>query len=309
MKYAKTPNYALIERVGKMYYILQMNQQSIADKLGISRTSVVRLLSEGRDLGIIQIYIKGQNDDLRNRELESDLLKKYKMKDIVVARNIGPNSYYNMAAKYIEGILPKSGNICLSGGITTHTIANYLYPAETNTDLNIVQLTGLFSEKIPNLSVVQRWSEKLNANPMYLSAPGIVNTPQKRDMFLNDFNIINTYKAMCNADIAIVGIGTPSTILKNINTLDFPQEMFKDLETSSVGDVMFHFYNEMGAFCAEEISNHVVGATIVDFLRIQTRIAVAFGDEKVKAIAGGMKGGVVNIMITDENTAKKILQI
>lgn len=309
MRGTKSPNYSLIEKIGKMYYILQMNQQNIADKLGISRTSVIRLLAEGRELGIIQVYIRSSFDDLRNGELESGLTRKYKLKDVVVARNTEPNAVCNVGAKYIEDIIPHSGDIAVAGGSTVNVMANYFRTSEDHDALNIAQLTGIYGENVPGLSVVQRWAEKLNANPMYLPVPGIVSSPEKRDLFLNDFNMINTYKSICNAEIAVVGIGAVSSLPKTVNNMEFQQEMFLGLEKKAVGDVMFHFFDENGNFCAEEISSRVVGATVVDFLRIPTRIAVAYGQEKVKAIAGAMRGGIVNIMITDEETAEMVLKI
>lgn len=309
MRGGKSPNYSLIEKIGKMYYILQMNQQTIADKLGMSRTSVVRLLSEGRELGIIQIYIRSPYDDLRNNELERILAQQYKMKDVVVARNTEPNAVYNVGAKYIEDLLPNSGDIALSGGSTVNIMANYFRPSQVHENLNIAQLTGVFSENVPSLSVVQRWAEKLNANPMYLAVPGVVSSPKKRDLYLNDFNVVNTYKAIRNAELAVVGIGIPSIVSNTVNSMEFQQELFNGLEDKAVGDVMFHFYNEKGDFCAEEISSRVVGATVVDFLRISTRIGAAFGAEKVRAIAGAMRGGIVNIMITDETTAELIVKL
>lgn len=309
MKHIKPPNYSLIERIGRMYYILGMNQQTIADKMNISRTSVVRLLSEGRELGIIKIYVRSQFDDLRNAELENQLAERFRMKDIVITRNIDPMSIYAVAAQYVEGILPKYGNIALSGGFTVNHIANYFHTTEAHDSLNIAQLTGVFGDRIPSLSVAQKWAERLNANPMYLSAPGIVCTPEKRDMFLNDFNNINTYKAICNAGLAVVGIGIPKMVVENISQMGFSDELLKNLDKTCAGDVMFHFYNEKGDFCADEISKRVVGATILDFLRIPTRIAVAFGKEKAVGIASAMKGGIVNVMITDEETATQILSI
>ncbi|KMZ52917.1 putative transcriptional regulator [Dorea sp. D27] len=309
MRPVKLRSHALIEQVGRMYYILQMNQQEIAEKLGISRTTVVRLLTEGRELGIIQIYIHGQDDGVRQEELEAKLMKRYGMRDIIVARNVEPNSTYNVAARYIQGIMPRKGTIAISGGKTMNAVANYFHPIEGENELNITQLTGMFGENIPSVTVAQNWAEKLNANAVYLAAPGIVSSPEKRDLFLNDANIINTYKEICNAEYAITGIGITDSVKENLKNLEFPPNLFEELDQRCVGDIMFHFYDNNGRFNAEKISSCVVGATTADYLRIQVRIAVAFGEEKVKAIHAAMKGKIINIMITDEDTARCILRL
>jgi len=305
----KVHNYALIEQVGRMYYILQMSQQMIADKLKISRTTVVRLLAEGRELGIIQIHICGQDYGLRHAKLEAELMKRYKIRDIVVARNIDLNAFYNVAAKYIQGIMPEKGTVALSGGNTVYTSANYFYPVDKEKELYIVQLTGIFSEAIPSMSVAQRWSEKLNAHAVYLSAPGIVSKAEQRELFMGEFHIMKAYEHITQADIAITGIGTPEDVLMHLPD-DYPKELFTGLlSPKSVGDIMFHFYDENGNFNAPEVSKKVVGATIEDYLHIPNRIAMAFGSHKVKAIHAAMKGKLINIMITDEDTARRIIEL
>lgn len=308
MKQTKTHNFALIEQVGRMYYILRMNQQMIADKLGLSRTTVVRLLAEGRELGIIQISICGQDRSLRNIEMETELMNIYNLRDIVVVRDVELNAVYNVAAKYVQGIIPENGTIAISGGNTVYEMANYFYPVNKAKELKIVQLTGVFGEAIPSVAVVQRWSEKLNAQAVYLSAPGVVATVRQRELFMEEFNIKKAYEHMKQAEIAITSIGTTADVLQNVSD-DYPKDLFRKLEEKSVGDIMFHFFDKDGRFNAPEVSEKVVGATIDDYMGIPNRIVVAFGDRKVKAIHAAMKGRLANIIITDQETAEQLLKI
>lgn len=41
-------------------------------------------------------------------------------------------------------------------------------------------------------------------------------------------------------------------------------------------------------------------------MKIPNRVAIAFGSEKTAAIHAAMNGGIVNIMITDEETAREL---
>ena len=223
----------------------------------------------------------------------------------MIARNSGPDAIYNVAAKYIQGIVPEKGILAISGGKTMYTAADYFYPVDRVKELNIVQLTGVFGDGIPGMSVAQRWSEKLNSNVTYLSAPGIVSTPKQRQLFMNEFHITKAYETILEAEMAISGIGTPKVVLENISA-DYPKERFERLEHDCVGDIMFHFYNAKGEFNAPGISECVIGATIEDYMKIPNRIAIAFGREKTAAIHAAMAGGIVNIMITDEETARQL---
>ncbi|MEY8411400.1 sugar-binding domain-containing protein [Lachnospiraceae bacterium 62-26] len=63
------------------------------------------------------------------------------------------------------------------------------------------------------MSVAQRWSEKFNSNVTYLSAPGIVGTPEQWRLFMNEFRITKAYEAIQEAEMTISGIGTPKGVL------------------------------------------------------------------------------------------------
>ena len=122
---------------------------------------------------------------------------------------------------------------------------------------------------------------------------------------MNEFHITKAYETILEAEMAISGIGTPKVVLENISA-DYPKERFERLEHDCVGDIMFHFYTAKGEFNAPGISECVIGATIEDYMKIPNRIAIAFGREKTAAIHAAMAGGIVNIMITDEETARQL---
>ncbi|HEX9934104.1 MAG TPA: sugar-binding domain-containing protein, partial [bacterium] len=69
-------------QVARLYYVYDLNQQQIADKLGISRPGVSRLLQEARDRGIVRINIidiEGTGADL-----EKSLEEKFGLKKAIV---------------------------------------------------------------------------------------------------------------------------------------------------------------------------------------------------------------------------------
>ena len=48
----------LLSRIAWMYYNDEMTQKEIADRLGLSRIKVLRLLKQAREEGIVEIKIK-----------------------------------------------------------------------------------------------------------------------------------------------------------------------------------------------------------------------------------------------------------
>ena len=56
---AKDENY--LANIALLYYQEGLNQGQIADRLGLSRATIVNYLKEGRDRGIVDIRVNGES--------------------------------------------------------------------------------------------------------------------------------------------------------------------------------------------------------------------------------------------------------
>jgi DNA-binding transcriptional regulator LsrR (DeoR family) len=74
-----------------------------------------------------------------------------------------------------------------------------------------------------------------------------------------------------------------------------------------VGDVNLIFINEDGEHVINKIDGRIIRISIDKIRKIKNRIGVGFGDRKVKVIIGALRGKFINILLTDEKTAKKII--
>jgi deoxyribonucleoside regulator len=64
--------------VSELYYKDGRTQQDIAERLGISRATVINYLKQSRDQGLVEIKIKGSA--YQGSELELELRRKYALK-------------------------------------------------------------------------------------------------------------------------------------------------------------------------------------------------------------------------------------
>ena len=69
-------NTALLVEVARLYYDHDFSQQQIAEKVGISRPVVSRLLTQAREQGIVRIEIFDPTQE--GIELETALQEKYR---------------------------------------------------------------------------------------------------------------------------------------------------------------------------------------------------------------------------------------
>ncbi|MFM1653556.1 sugar-binding transcriptional regulator [Brevibacillus sp. B_LB10_24] len=300
-----------LERIAKMYYILGLTQKEIAEQLDIGRSSVARFLHEAREEGIVQFHIQSKTDHARKSDLEAKLVMQYKLKDAVVVKRHQGYSFETTIVNYLNSILPLQGSVGLSWGRTMYFVGQFMHLCEPRPQLKLVQLCGSAGTKeneIPASALIQTWAYAIDAKPFFLPAPTIVESKEIRDILLKDENIKNSYQEIRNVDLAIVGIGNtePDTAILSANFINgLTSEKLKE---KSVGDVNLHFFDENGDFTMPEISGRVIGASPLDFMRIPTRVGMAYGVNKKDAILGALKGRIVNILLTDEETAQLLVE-
>ncbi|WP_157213451.1 sugar-binding transcriptional regulator [Paenibacillus senegalensis] len=296
-----------------MYYILGYNQQEIAEQLDVGRSSVARFLNEAREQGVVQFFVSSDFESWRNHSLETKLVNQTHLKECVIFKtNPSGSTFEMMAAKYLNTVLPSTGAIGLGWGRTLHAVGTQMHSCDARPDLSVVQLSGGWGAKeelVPATSNIQLWSTALHARPLYLPAPAIVATVESKKSILGDPSVKEVLDRMSQLKAAVIGIGHtgPDATINYTNLAPDLNRSF--LESRSVGDVIFHFYDENGTFSFPELSDRVIGATAEDFLNIDLRIGIAKGGEKKKAILGAIRGELVHVLITTEDTAQQLLDL
>jgi deoxyribonucleoside regulator len=208
----------------------------------------------------------------------------------------------------IYSILPFQGSVGLSWGRTMYSVGQFMHLCEPRPQLKLVQLCGSAGTKeneIPASALIQTWAYAIDAKPFFLPAPTIVESKEIRDILLKDETIKNSYQEIRNVDLAIVGIGNTEQDTAILSTNFINGLTSEKLKEKSVGDVNLHFFDENGDFTMPEISERVIA---LDFMRIPTRVGMAYGVNKKDAILGALKGRIVNILLTDEETAQLLVE-
>ena len=81
---------------------------------------------------------------------------------------------------------------------------------------------------------------------------------------------------------------------------------YSEKHSEIIGDVATHFFNEKGEFV--NLYQNTLCASAENIRNAKQTIAVASGDNKALAIAGALRTKLIDTLITDEYTAKKVLE-
>lgn len=296
---------SLIVKTAWYYYIENMTQQKISEKLGISRMRVIKLLDKARQNGTIQFKIPQSHS--QQLLIEQELTKKWNLKDAFVVPTPPPEANLNetiarAAAMYIGDRLTENMFINMGYGDTPSRVLNHL-ATMTEFPISVVSLTGGVSYYLPNTQ-----SNIFNAKLYLYPAPLLVSSREMCTAMRKEPTIQAITRMVRLSTMSVVGIGgmnDDATILANgiLNRDDFLLLSMK----GAVGDVLTHFIDKDGSPIHSDIEDRLLSTKLEQFHELNNVIGVAGGPGKVEAINASLKGGYLDVLITDEDTAMALV--
>ena len=117
-------------------------------------------------------------------------------------------------------------------------------------------------------------------------------------------------KQACSADQAVVGVGTPTTDATIVQLGYLTEADARALrEQGVVGDILGQFFDASGRVVPLPIHDRRIGIELSDLAQIPKVVGVAGGLHKVEAILGALRGRFLDVLVTNELTALRLLEL
>jgi deoxyribonucleoside regulator len=313
--YKEADRRQLLVQVAKMYYHDDLSQNDIAAKINVSRSNVSKMLQACKTMGIVEFHI----NEITSRCLEvgNELQAQFKMKLVQVVPFFADqeelkNNIGKVAARYLQTQIHTGMTIGISGGSTLRRVVDYFHPPAP-LQIDVVQLMGGVGARDPSIDGVQlayTLAAKLSGRCTVIPAPLVVQNREAKTILLQEPEISGAIASAARADIAVIGIGSSypeSNALIRAGYLT-KSETIIIREKGAVGNMLGRLLNENGDICRLDMNERVIGLAIEDLKKIPVRVGVAGGIEKSEAILGTLRQGYINVLITDESAALRILQ-
>ncbi|MBQ7822071.1 MAG: hypothetical protein IJ391_07300 [Clostridia bacterium] len=290
-----------------LYYEKKYTQQEIAKIMDLSRQTVSKLLNDAVRENIVEIKIHDPENYCT--ELSEKMCDVFGLKDALVCGVSNTNASLRQlmtvktAAKYILPIIEKGGkNIALSWGRTIRALIDEL-PKNVGTDNIVFPLFGATDQVEANYlsnELARGFADKIGAKVSYAWFPYRPDSADDCELFKRTSYYKTINKLWNNIDTAIVGIG-------NIAVLESFENIFgyNKKRASAIGDISTHFFTADGKIMS--LYENTLCATEQNLRNAGQTIAVACGDDKVQAIVGALRTGIIDTIITDEYTARLVL--
>jgi len=305
----------LIVKVAKLHYLNKISQEKIGEKLKISRYQVSRILLKASELGIVNISIVEPITTLAR--LEDKLERHFNLKRaIVITNNDSSNEDLksklgSAAAKFLLDTIKDGDVIGVSWGNTINETVCHL-PSEINRDVEIVQIAGGFHRVPLNISchdVARRLALRFNKEPHLLYSPAILKSKEVCKLLIEEYEIKEVFDLFDKVTLALIGIGAISDVLKLY--LEFGlisrQDEINIRENQAVGNVL-QLIDSSGNSERFDLNKRSVMMPPEKLLKVPYVIGLGGGLSKFEAVSGALKGKLINILITDDTVAKKLLE-
>ncbi|HEY8200420.1 MAG TPA: sugar-binding transcriptional regulator [Actinomycetota bacterium] len=305
----------LLVQVSRMYYEQGLTQREIARATRLSRPTISRALDRAKRAGVVQIRILDPVGDLD--ALARTLAARFKLRDVVLA-DVDPDGQESprtrvgrKVGEYLQGLLRDGLTLGVTWGKTLQEMALTLKPAHL-ADLTVVQMMGglaVLEDSMETTRLAQELARILGGRAVQLLAPAFVAEPRARRNILATPAVRQATEFLRRLDAAVVGIGavSPHVSLVERGYLT-AAEMVRYRRLGARGEMLLQFFDASGV-PLEALNQRVVGMSLGQLRRVPVVVAGVSGPpEKSEAVLAALRGHLVNVLITDVQTARLVLQ-
>lgn len=306
------PEEQLATRAAWLYFVGGSTQAEIGKKLGLNRIRVNRLLAVARDHGIVQFNITGRLAACIS--LEEKLKDKFKLTHaIIVPSSMDeaqlPQIIGNAAGQYLGSKLKENMSVGMGWGKTLRYSLSSV-PRKNHKSLSVVSLMGGLTQAslVNPHETALHLADIISAKCYYIAAPALTDSEETRDVFLNQSMVRDVFERGGKVSLALLSVGE----LKGSNTMSQVGLISKAEATSlrksgAVGDICGHWIDRNGEVIDHPINRRVIALPPEKLKNIPCVILASGGKNKIPVLCGALRAGFVDVLVTDENSARQIL--
>ena len=307
----------LINAVLTLYYVQELTQAEVAQRLNLSTTKVNRLLQQARRQGMVEVIIHTPFQHLFDQEARLKAI--FDLSDAVVIPQIGENSTAlthtlgRAGANCLLGHLRDGDVIGIGGGMAVHAVVQAVNPARLY-DVEVVPVLGAVQGRVTTdvNYLAAQLAERLGGRAYQLHAPAFVDTREQRGMLLSMGPVREILDIARRTTVALMGVGAVDYEASRF--VQFTALSAEDMKRIAddyrgVGEIGAHVYDMRGRLCAEEYANRVIGLTLDELKQIPFCIGVAATRIKATPLYGALRGGYLDALVTDEAAAQGVLEL
>lgn len=295
-----------------LYYADQLTQNEIAQRLGVSRATIVNHLAEAREKGIVQVQV---NPEAAGRtQAARGLALKYGLKGVFVIPVAEESNLVDRlgdaGARVLADLLKDGDTIGVAWGRTVLAAAGKITLPKPLANLTVVQVSGSstgerdFSAELCTSLLAQR----IQARCVNLLAPAVLTTRELKAALLAEPILQRQMDLVHSTDHIIFGVGEigPKATVR-VAGICTEAEIDDYIARGAEAAIIGRFIDRQGKPIGGDHDARMVGISLEDIKKVGNRICLGGGRAKLVAIDATLSAGYATHFVTDIATAEALL--
>ncbi|MFD2053526.1 sugar-binding transcriptional regulator [Mesorhizobium calcicola] len=300
-------------RAAWMYFVEQMTQNEIADVLGVGRVTIVRMLADARSRNEVKISIESELSEIVR--LERALEKTFGLQQALVAPLSTPDAdpIPAISAKtgsFLSDTMKSGMRVGVGWGRTLFSSLPFI-SAKSLTDFKVISLLGGVGvvRRYNPAEFAWRFAQIFQGDGYLIPTPAVVDSVETKIALVERCGLQEVFEMANVLDavlLSVGGIASATTFSRGGFLKEADREAL--LARGAVGDLLFHFFDRNGDLVDHPVNSHVMSVDVDRLRKAPIRILTSGGAEKTEALLGAMNLIAPTILITDEESARRMLE-
>lgn len=296
--------------VAQKYYIEDQKQSDIARDLGVSRPLISRMLSEARELGIVEITIHEPG------AREARLLERLKLSSsirggILVEEGVNDDATNRLLSQGAVELLRQLGvrRLGVGWGYLIGQLVSWLEenPQPNSTITDICPLVGNASIPARNYQSnenVRLMAQQMGATPHFLYLPALPDNLEEKQVLCSTEVYRQIYQQWKRLDTALVNIGNYPSSPDFASLVRYGSLL---QHQRACGRMLIYYFNEDG-FVIQSEQDFAIQIPIDILKRCPNIIGVCSANTSAKALCGAIKSGFFTHIVARSELIKALLK-
>ncbi len=306
-----------LHQVAALYYLQDETMEAIGARLGVSRSTVSRMLRQARDTGLVRISLAPA--DALSSPLAAQLSHLFGVDVHVVpvrdsaTPTVRLDAVARQAATIVADWMGDETTLGIAWGTTVSAVASHL-PVTPTRGSTVVQLNGAASTTTTGVGyaneILARFGAAFDAYVQYFPVPAFFDYADTRAALWRERSVQRVLALQEHLDIAVFGVGSfQGPTMSHVYAAGYlsSADIAELLRHGVVGDICTVALREDGTYADIPLNARASGPTPAVLSRVRRRLCVVAGAHRARAALGALRSGAVTDLVVDEQTARAML--
>jgi len=298
------------------HYLHGETMEAIARRLGVSRSTVSRLLKQARESGLVEIRVRSPLEAPRLLAAQLRRQLHVTVHPVPVPEEASDVERLDLvaaaAADLIGARIGSHETVGIAWGSTVAAVSRHLTPKPT-TGTMFVQLNGSGNTRTTGLGyasdILGRFGRAFAAQVQQFPVPAFFDDPATKTALWRERSMRRILDVQAAMDAVVFSVGAAqSSVPSHVYTGGYlePSELAELSAQRVVGDVATVFYRADGSSADIALNARASGPALAQLAAVRRRICVVSGESKLASVRGALAAGLVTDRVIDEPTARAL---